>query len=121
MGCVLEERTQRGKPSIATARSVFAVALEVVEEGQKIGVEVHDLSGWSETCRCAARQTAATGGKLCGIDPKAWLDDVLGCIADHPASRIHDLLPWSWRTQPGQAAGHLIGPDYPAVRARCLP
>ena len=35
--------------------------------------------------------------KLCGIDPKAWLADVLARIADHRASRIHDLLPWNWR------------------------
>jgi hypothetical protein len=34
--------------------------------------------------------------KLCGIDPKAWLADVLARIADHPASRIADLLPWNW-------------------------
>jgi hypothetical protein len=36
--------------------------------------------------------------KLCGVDPRVWLADVLARIADHPASRIHDLLPWNWRT-----------------------
>ena len=34
--------------------------------------------------------------KLNGIDPRAWLADVLGRIADHPASRLHELLPWHW-------------------------
>lgn len=29
--------------------------------------------------------------------PKAWLADVLARIADLPASRLHELLPWEWR------------------------
>ncbi|MEY4782754.1 MAG: hypothetical protein RIR41_689 [Pseudomonadota bacterium] len=33
------------------------------------------------------------------IDPQAWLADVLGRIADHPASRLDELLPWNWRAQ----------------------
>jgi hypothetical protein len=31
--------------------------------------------------------------KLCDVDPRAWLADVLARIADHPASRIGQLLP----------------------------
>ncbi len=39
--------------------------------------------------------------KLNDIAPQAWLADVLARIADHPASRLHELLPWHWRaTQP---------------------
>jgi hypothetical protein len=30
------------------------------------------------------------------VDPQAWLADVLGRIAEHPAHRIDDLLPWNW-------------------------
>ena len=36
--------------------------------------------------------------KLSGIDPQAWLADVLARIADHPARRLSELLPWNWRT-----------------------
>jgi hypothetical protein len=32
--------------------------------------------------------------KLNAVDPQAWLADVLRRIADHPASRLHELLPW---------------------------
>jgi hypothetical protein len=39
---------------------------------------------------------------LCDVDPRAWLADVLARIADHPVSRIHDLLPWNWRTMHAQ-------------------
>ena len=35
--------------------------------------------------------------KLCDVDPRAWLADVLARIADHPASRIDELLPWNWQ------------------------
>lgn len=32
------------------------------------------------------------------VDPRAWLADVLARIADHPASKVADLLPWNWKT-----------------------
>jgi transposase len=42
--------------------------------------------------------------KLNNIDPQAWLADVLARIAGHPATRLHELLPWNWRPQAGVAA-----------------
>ncbi len=30
------------------------------------------------------------------IDPQAWHADVLARIADHPAQRLDNLLPWHW-------------------------
>ena len=35
--------------------------------------------------------------KLNDVDPRAWLADVLARIADHPARRIAELLPWNWK------------------------
>jgi len=35
--------------------------------------------------------------KLNDVDPQAWLADVLGRIATHPASRIDELLRWNWQ------------------------
>ena len=35
--------------------------------------------------------------KLNNVDPQAWLADILARIAEHPVSRLDDLLPWNWR------------------------
>jgi hypothetical protein len=55
--------------------------------------------------RAAAIYSLIITAKLNDIDPRAWLADVLARIADHPASRLDQLLPWNWqRTQRGRAA-----------------
>jgi len=47
--------------------------------------------------RAAIMYSLIGSAKLNDIDPQAWLADVLAKIADHPASRIDDLLPWNWK------------------------
>jgi transposase len=54
--------------------------------------------------RAAAIYTLIETAKLNGVDPQAWLADVLARIADHPAKRITDLLPWNWRAERLSAA-----------------
>jgi hypothetical protein len=54
--------------------------------------------------RAAAMYTLVATAKLNDIDPRAWLADVLARIADHPASRLHELLPWHWKATHDQAA-----------------
>ena len=51
--------------------------------------------------RAAAMYSLIVTAKLNDTDPRAWLADVLRWINDHPASRLHELLPWNWR-KPGQ-------------------
>jgi transposase len=46
--------------------------------------------------RAAAMYSLIVTAKLNDVDPRAWLADVLGRIADHPASRLSELLPWNW-------------------------
>ena len=43
--------------------------------------------------------TLIATAKLNDIDRQAWLADVLARLPDHPARRIHELLPWNWRPQ----------------------
>jgi transposase len=47
--------------------------------------------------RAAAIYTLVATAKLNDVDPQAWLADVLARLSDHPAQRIHELLPWNWR------------------------
>jgi len=54
--------------------------------------------------RAAAIYTLITTAKLNDVDPQAWLADVLRRIADHPASRLHELLPWNWIKPEHQSA-----------------
>jgi transposase len=49
--------------------------------------------------RAAAIYTLIATAKLNDIHPKAWLADVLARLPDHPARRLHELLPWNWRPQ----------------------
>jgi transposase len=46
--------------------------------------------------RAAALYTLIETAKLNGVDPEAWLRDVLARLATHPANRVDELLPWHW-------------------------
>jgi transposase len=47
--------------------------------------------------RAATMYSLIETAKLNGLDPEAYLRDVLARIADHPINRIADLLPWNWK------------------------
>jgi transposase len=49
--------------------------------------------------RAAFLYSLIVTAKLNDVDPHAWLADVLARIADHPANRIDELLPWHWDGQ----------------------
>src|SRR5436190_1598584 len=53
------------------------------------------LEGWMRTERARLSRHA---------DPQAWLADVLRRIADHPASKLDELLPWNWKKSQAYAA-----------------
>ncbi len=47
--------------------------------------------------RAAILYSLIVTAKMNGVDPQAWLADVLARIAGQPASRLDELLPWNWR------------------------
>jgi transposase len=48
--------------------------------------------------RAAAMFTILESCKMLGINPEAYLRDVLARIADHPINRVGELLPWRWKS-----------------------
>jgi hypothetical protein len=47
---------------------------------------------WATVC------SLITTAKLNDVEPFAYLKDPLERMSNgHPASRLHDLLPWNWR------------------------
>ena len=49
--------------------------------------------------RAAAMYSLIITCKMNGVDPQAWLADVLSRIAGHPAHRLDELAPWNWKQQ----------------------
>ena len=51
-----------------------------------------DVSEILDMLTAARRSTA----KMNGLDPQAYLADVLSRINDHMINRLEELLPWNW-------------------------
>jgi transposase len=55
--------------------------------------------------RAAAMYSLIITCKMNGVDPQAWLADVLTRIAGQPAHRLDELTPWNWKPQtPAESA-----------------
>jgi transposase len=46
--------------------------------------------------RAAVFFTIVQTCRLNGVNPKAYLADIIGRVGVHPAKHIHELLPWNW-------------------------
>jgi hypothetical protein len=77
--CLTNNAAERALRSVALGRKAWLFA------GSDRGGE-----------RAAMIYALITTAKLNDVDPRAWLADVLSRIADHPASRLDELLPWNW-------------------------
>jgi len=48
--------------------------------------------------RAAFMYSLIVTAKMNDVDPQAWLADVLARIAEHPAHRVDELMPWNWKS-----------------------
>ena len=64
-----------------------------------LGRKIHLFAGsGGGTDRWAIVASLLATAKLNGIEPYAYLKDVLECMTQgHPANRLDDLLPWNWK------------------------
>jgi hypothetical protein len=53
--------------------------------------------------RAAIMYTLIETARFNDVDPEAWLADIIARIADHPISRLDELLPWKWEGAAPQA------------------
>jgi hypothetical protein len=96
-------RSEYDAPSVRTADASDIGPQHPARDGQNdceivVGRKNWTFAGSDEGGRrAAAIYTLIATAKLNDIDPQAWLADVLARLPDHPARRIHDLLPWNWR------------------------
>lgn len=77
--CLTNNAAERGLRGIALGRKSWLFA------GSDRGGE-----------RAAVIYTLITSAKLNGVDPQAWLADVLARINDHKIKDLAALLPWRW-------------------------
>jgi transposase len=65
--------------------------------------------------RAAAIYSLLGSAKLNGHDPEAFLRDALARIAEHPITRINELLPWHLNAMPAkQLTGNDATSELPA-------
>jgi transposase len=77
--CVSNNAAERGLRGIALGRKSWLFA------GSDRGGQ-----------RAAMMYSLIVTAKMNDVDPQVWLADVLARIAEHPASRLDELLPWQW-------------------------
>jgi hypothetical protein len=73
----------------------------------QLRISARTASSWDQTRggeRAAALYSLVETAKLNGMDPMAYLTEVLTRIADHPINRIEQLLPWNIGTEQPEAA-----------------
>jgi len=77
-----------GRVCLSTKRALRGIAL-----GRKSWLFAGSDRGGR---RAAAMYSLIVTAKMNGVDPLAWLADVLARIAAHPAHWLDELLPWNW-------------------------
>jgi hypothetical protein len=110
-----EVRNARARPQIESMRNWLETSLAKLPHKSETTAAIHyalarwnalvrylddgrielDNSAAERALRAAVFYSLIGSAKLNGLDPEAYLRHVFGRIADHPISRIEELLPWN--------------------------
>ena len=86
---------------VALDNNISERQLRIIALGRKNYLFLgHDEAGEN----LAILQSLISTCALNGLNPQAYLTDVLMRISEHPASKIDELLPQHWRAPPGAEA-----------------
>lgn len=97
------KREQYGPSAERSRRLLDQMELQL-EELEADAAEDDLIAEEAAAKRAAIIYTLIQTAKLNDVDPQAWLADVLARIADHPATRLDQLLPWNWAPLPDAIA-----------------
>jgi hypothetical protein len=100
-----------GSDPISTKRQRIADLAARMPETPLTTLAHHIDHAWLKEAYRQTRKSGATGvdgqtaeayaadldAKLFGLNPEAYLTDILARINDHPNKRLDDLLPWNWQ------------------------
>ncbi len=86
----------RRRPHLPVRTTPPSAALRGIALGRKSWLFAGSDRGGQ---RAAAMYSLIVTAKMNDIDPQAWLADVLARIAEHPAHRLDELLPWNWQVE----------------------
>jgi len=93
--------TARSKSAVQTAiRTKSALFARNRQDLTRVLVSYRTLSQrWAFRPSWAVAMTLIQTAKLNGVEPTAWLTDVLECVVSGrtKAHELHSLLPWNWR------------------------
>lgn len=84
-------------PKLPLDNNIAERALRIIALGRKNFLFAGHVEGAKNL---AVLQTIVATCAVHDVDPYAYIADVLIRVQTHPASRIDELLPWSWQPLP---------------------
>jgi len=105
----LAARQEHSRQHLDQLAAFFERSLATISRKSSLaGAIRYSLARWPALGRFTSdgrlEMTNNAAAKLAGLNPEAYLVDVLACIRDHDPAQLDELLPWNWRADLKAAA-----------------